>query len=191
MQYGIYLPNFGDEISPRALADLACEAEQAGWDGFFLWDHILYSKTQKLRMVDPWIALAAMAMKTERIRLGTSVTPLPRRRPWKLARETVSLDHLSNGRLILSVGLGEPGDAEFGQFGEETDIKVRAAKLDVGLDVLAGLWRGKSFSYQGKYYQVQKTVFLPPPVQTPRIPVWVGGSGLIKGLSGVLPAGME
>ena len=87
--------------------------------------------------------------------------------------------------------MGEPGDAEFGQFGEETDIKVQAAKLDVGLDVLAGLWGGKSFSYQGKYYQVQKTVFLPPPVQTPRIPVWVGGSGLIKGLSGVLPAGME
>jgi len=149
MQYGIYLPNFGDEISPRALADLACEAEEAGWDGFFLWDHILYSKTQKLRMVDPWIVLAAMAMKTERIRLGTSVTPLPRRRPWKLARETVTLDHLSNGRLILSVGLGEPGDAEFGQFGEETDVKVRATKLDEGLDVLAGLWRGKSFSHQG------------------------------------------
>lgn len=151
MQYGLYLPNFANEISPRALADLACEAEDAGWDGFFLWDHILYSKTQRLCMVDPWIALAAMAMKTERIRLGTSVTPLPRRRPWKLARETVSLDHLSNERLILSVGLGEPGDAEFGQFGEEADVKVRAAKLDEGLDVLAGLWRGISFSYQGKY----------------------------------------
>ena len=116
-----------------------------------------------------------MAMKTERILLGTSVTPLPRRRPCRLARETVSLDHLSNGRLILSVGLGEPGDAEFEQFGEEADVKIRAIKLDGGLDVLAGLWCGKSFSYQGKYYLVQKTVFLPPPVQTSRIPIWVGG----------------
>jgi alkanesulfonate monooxygenase SsuD/methylene tetrahydromethanopterin reductase-like flavin-dependent oxidoreductase (luciferase family) len=191
MQYGIYLPNFGNEIFPRLLADMASEAKDAGWDGFFLWDHILYSKTQKLRMVDPWIALAAMAMKTERIRLGTSVTPLPRRRPWKLARETVSLDHLSNGRLILSVGLGEPGDAEFGQFGEETDIKVRAAKLDEGLDVLAGLWRGKSFSYQGNTTRYRKRFSCRRRCRRRASRSGWGGSGLIKGLSGVLPAGME
>ncbi len=175
MHYGLYLPNFGTETSARALSELAREAESAGWDGFFLWDHILYSKSQKLPMVDPWIALAAVAMNTERIRLGTTVTPLARRRPWKLARETATLDNLSGGRLILGVGLGDPPHAEFRQFGEEADNRVRAAKLDEGLDVLVGLWRGKSFSYQGEHYQIEKTVFLPRPIQSPRIPIWVGG----------------
>jgi len=94
MKYAIYLSNFGEDISAQSLADLAAEAEQAGWDGFFIWDHILYSKSKRLPMVDPWVALTAMAMKTEHIRLGTTLTPLARRRPWKLARESVTLDHL-------------------------------------------------------------------------------------------------
>jgi len=175
MHYGIYVPNFGDETTVRTLATLAREAEQAGWDGFFIWDHILYRTSQPLPMVDPWIALTAMAMTTERIRIGTTVTPIPRRHPWKLARETVSLDHLSGGRLILGVGLGDPPEAEFAHFGEEADNRVRAAKLDEGLDVLVGLWSGKAFRYQGKHYQVQKTVFLPPALQVPRIPIWVAG----------------
>lgn len=175
MHYGIYVPNFGDETMVRTLATLAHEAEQAGWDGFFIWDHILYRTSQPLPMVDPWIALTAMAMTTERIRIGTTVTPIPRRHPWKLARETVSLDHLSGGRLILGVGLGDPPEAEFAHFGEEADNRIRAAKLDEGLDVLVGLWSGKAFRYQGKHYQVQKTVFLPPALQVPRIPIWVAG----------------
>lgn len=175
MHYGIYVPNFGDETTVRTLATLAHEAEQAGWDGFFIWDHILYRTSQPLPMVDPWIALTAMAMTTERIRIGTTVTPIPRRHPWKLARETVSLDHLSGGRLILGVGLGDPPEAEFAHFGEEADNRIRAAKLDEGLDVLVGLWSGKAFRYQGKHYQVQKTVFLPPALQVPRIPIWVAG----------------
>lgn len=175
MYYGIYTPNFGQETTVRSLATLAHEAEEAGWDGFFLWDHILYRVGQSPPMVDPWIALTAMAMTTEHLRIGTTVTPIPRRRPWQLARETVSLDHLSGGRLILGVGLGEPPDAEFAQFGEETDAKIRAAKLDEGLDVLTGLWSGKPFRYQGKHYQLQKTTFLPPALQVPRIPIWVGG----------------
>src|SRR4030042_3601276 len=108
MQYGIYSPNFGAEISPRAMAELARDAERAGWDGFFLWDHILYSKSQRIPLLDPWVTLAAMAMTTKRIRIGTTVTPVARRHPWKLARETATLDHLSGGRLILSVGLGYP-----------------------------------------------------------------------------------
>ena len=142
MHYGIYVPNFGDETSVRSLATLAQEAEGAGWNGFFIWDHILYSTNKPMQMVDPWIALTAMTMTTERIRIGTTVTPVPHRHPWKLARETVSLDHLSEGRLILGVGLGEPPEAEFAQFGEEADVRVRAAKLDEGLDILAGLWSG-------------------------------------------------
>jgi alkanesulfonate monooxygenase SsuD/methylene tetrahydromethanopterin reductase-like flavin-dependent oxidoreductase (luciferase family) len=121
------------------------------------------------------VTLAAIAVKTKKIRIGTTVTPIARRRPWKLARETVTLDHLSNGRLILGVGLGFPPDADFAQFGEDPDAVMRAEKLDEGLDILAGLWSGKPFRYQGKHYKIEKTVFLPKPLQTPRIPVWVGG----------------
>jgi alkanesulfonate monooxygenase SsuD/methylene tetrahydromethanopterin reductase-like flavin-dependent oxidoreductase (luciferase family) len=175
MHYGLYLPNFGDEVSALALAELAAEAEKAGWEGFFLWDHILYSKSQKMNIVDPWITLTAVAMKTTRIRFGTTLTPLSRRRPWHLARETATLDNLSGGRLVLSVGLGEPADTEFAYFGEDPDPRVRAEKLDEGLDILAGLWSGKRFGYQGKHYQIEKVTFLPTPQQKPRIPIWVGG----------------
>jgi alkanesulfonate monooxygenase SsuD/methylene tetrahydromethanopterin reductase-like flavin-dependent oxidoreductase (luciferase family) len=175
MFYGIYTPNFGAETTPRLLADLAAEAEEAGWDGFFLWDHMVYSLSQKLPLYDPWVTLAGIAMHTEHIRLGTTVTPLARRRPWKLARETVTLDHLSGGRLILSVGVGDPDEADFGTFGELTDPRQRAAMLDEGLEVLAGLWSGKPFKFTGKHYLVKKCTFLPTPVQVPRIPIWVGG----------------
>ncbi len=175
MNYGLYLPNFGDETSVRTLATLAREAEEAGWDGFFLWDHIVYRARPPVNMVDPWIALTAMAMTTERIRLGTTVTPVPRRRPWILARETASLDQLSGGRLIVGVGLGDPPDLEFTQFGEEPDNRIRAAKLDEGLDILAGLWGGQPFRYAGTHYKVKKIAFQPPSLQTPRIPVWVAG----------------
>ncbi len=175
MNYGLYLPNFGEEASASALAELAEEAEKAGWDGFFLWDHMLYSRSKKINIVDPWITLTAVAMKTSRIRFGTTLTPLSRRRPWHLARETATLDNLSGGRLILSVGLGEPAEADFSYFGEDPDPKVRAEKLDEGLDILAGLWSGKPFGYQGKHYHMEKVAFLPTPHQKPRIPVWVGG----------------
>ena len=174
VHYGIDAPNYGDYFHPLTLAALAREAEESGWDGFFIWDHISFGV--KKPMVDPWVALAAMAVRTERIRIGPMVTPLPRRRPWKLARETVSLDHLSNGRLILGVGLGHPPDTEYAQFGEEGDAKVRASKLDEGLDVLTGLWTGEPFSYQGEHYQLREVVFLPRPVQSPRIPIWVGAT---------------
>jgi len=126
-------------------------------------------------MVDSFTALAAIAANTKRIHIGTAVTPLARRRPWVLARQSASLDHLSGGRLILGVGLGNPPDAEFERFGESSDSKIRAEKLDEGLDILVGLWSGKAFSYQGRHYQIQETVFLPPPKQLPRIPIWVGG----------------
>ena len=175
MNYGVYLPNFGDEVSAAALAELAAEAEQAGWQGFFLWDHMLYSKSQKMNIVDPWIALTAVAMKTTRLRFGTTLTPVCRRRPWHLARETATLDNLSSGRLILSVGLGDPADADYAFFGEDPDKRVRAEKLDEGLDILAGLWTGKPFGYHGKHYHIEKVTFLPAPLQEPRIPVWVGG----------------
>ncbi len=175
MHYGLYIPNLGDQMTARVLAELAREAEEAGWDGVFLWDHILYKSPQSPPVIDPWIALAAMAMVTERIRLGTVVTPIARRHPWKLARETVTLDHLSNGRLTLGVGLGQPARTEFAQFGDESDQKTRAAKLDEGLDVLTGLWTGQPFAYKGEHYRVHRTTFLPAALQSPRIPIWVAG----------------
>ncbi len=175
MQYGLYLPNFGNEFDPRALAGLAKLAEDSGWDGFFLWDHMVFNKSHRERIFDPWVTLAGMAMTTRRIRLGTTVTPLARRRPWKLARETVTLDHLSNGRVILGVGLGEPPDADFGFFGDESDRKLRGEMLDEGLQILSGLWSGKAFHFAGKHYRVEKVAFRPTPIQQPRIPVWVGG----------------
>jgi alkanesulfonate monooxygenase SsuD/methylene tetrahydromethanopterin reductase-like flavin-dependent oxidoreductase (luciferase family) len=174
------MPNFADYANPRTLASLAHEAEEVGWDGFFIWDTILF-KAEGLPIGDPWVALAAVAMSTERIRIGTMVTPVPRRRPWKLAREAVSIDHLSNGRLILGVGLGEPVREDFELFGEEIDAKVRAELLDEGLEILMGLWSGKPFSYSGEHYKVQEMTFLPTPVQQPRIPIWVGGYWPKKG----------
>ena len=175
MKFALYLPNFGDETNAQALAELAAEAETAGWDGIFLWDHMLYSQSQKLNIVDPWIALTAIAMKTTRLRFGTTVTPVSRRRPWVLARQTATLDQLSGGRLILSVGLGEPAQVDFAAFGEDPDARVRAEKLDESLDILNGLWSGKTFSYQGVHYRIHKVAFRPTPFQKPRIPVWVGG----------------
>ena len=176
MKFGIILPNYGDYCGfAGKLAELAYEAEKSGWDGFFLFDHILYSQTESVTMADPWIALAAIAAKTQRIRFGTLVTPIARRRPWKLARETVTIDHLSGGRLILGVGLGDPVDAEFTPFGEDGDVRVRAAKLDEGLEILARLCSGERFNYKGRFTTIQNVRFLPRPLQTPRIPIWVAG----------------
>lgn len=171
MKYGVYLPNFGPYGDARALASLAQDAEQSGWDGFFVWDHIA---GWNMPIVDVWVALAAIAMSTGRIRIGTTVTPLPRRRPWKVARETVSLDHLSRGRLILGVGIGL-GKDEWDSLGEEADTTKRGAMLDEALDVLTGLWSGEPFSYAGQYFTVGDAHFIPKPVQQPRIPIWVGG----------------
>jgi alkanesulfonate monooxygenase SsuD/methylene tetrahydromethanopterin reductase-like flavin-dependent oxidoreductase (luciferase family) len=165
MKYGFVLPA-GDA---RTAAELARDAEKAGWDGFFVYETVWG--------IDAWVSLAAAAMTTERIRLGTDLTPISRMRPWKLASETVTLDHLSNGRVILSVGLGAP-DTGFAAFGEVTDRKTRAELLDEGLDILNGLWRGQPFSYSGKHYQIKPTTFAPPPppVQQPRIPIWAVGA---------------
>jgi probable F420-dependent oxidoreductase len=174
VKYGIFIPNFGLYADVRAVAELARDAEVSGWDGLFYWDHIVGDTEIGPNLIDPWVALGAIAMRTERIRLGTMVTPVPRRRPWKLARETVTLDHLSGGRLILAVGLGAP-PAEFSTFGEDADERARAEQLDEGLNVLTGLWTGREFQYQGKHFQVQPTCFQPTPVQTPRIPIWVAG----------------
>ena len=167
MKFGMNLPPFEQFADVRLLAELAQDAENAGWDGFFIWDHILFDDLWH-PMVDPWVALTAIALKTSTIRIGTVVTPLARRRPWKLARETTSIDRLSGGRLILSVGLGDPAQWEYGFFSETEDPKTRAERLDEGLDVLTGLWSGEPFGYDGKHYQLEEMQFLPTPsAETP------------------------
>jgi len=173
MRYGVSIPNIGDL---DVLLELGSEAEAAEWDGFFLWDHIRFMRDVPVSVFDPWVALAAIAERTERIRLGPLVTPVARRRPWKLARETVTLDHLSHGRLILGVGLGFPPDAEFELLGEDPDDRVRAARLDEGLEVLTRLWSGEIVDFEGEHYHVRETQFLPTPLQRPRIPIWVAGA---------------
>jgi alkanesulfonate monooxygenase SsuD/methylene tetrahydromethanopterin reductase-like flavin-dependent oxidoreductase (luciferase family) len=171
MKYGLYLPNFAPWGTARAIADLARTAEDAGWDGLYMWDDCAGFEVE---MVDPWVALSAAAMVTNRLKLGALITPLARRRPWKFARETVSLDHLSNGRLVVGVGTGS-GEDEWAHFGEEPNPKVRGDMLDEALQVITGLWTGEPFSHSGTHYHVQGTRFLPANLQQPRIPIWVGG----------------
>jgi alkanesulfonate monooxygenase SsuD/methylene tetrahydromethanopterin reductase-like flavin-dependent oxidoreductase (luciferase family) len=178
MQFAIDLPPFGPFSDPHLVAQLAEVAEEAGWDGFFLWDHLNYKfegSLEPMAIADPWIMLAAMALRTTSIKIGPMVTPLARRRPWKLARETVTLDHLCGGRLVLGVGLGSDYDGEYHDFGETTDARVHGEKLDEGLAILTRLWSGEEVSYQGKQYQLAPVQFLPTPLQRPRIPIWVAG----------------
>jgi alkanesulfonate monooxygenase SsuD/methylene tetrahydromethanopterin reductase-like flavin-dependent oxidoreductase (luciferase family) len=175
VHYGVSVPNYGEYGDARRLAELAREAEEAGWDGFFLWDHVAFTGKAPAPLADTWTALTAIAMHTSRIRLGPLVTPLARRRPWTLARQAVTLDHLSGGRLILGVGLGYPPRSEFERFGENADAKVRALKLDEGLAILDGLWSGEPFTFAGEHYQLKETTFLPRPLQMPRIPIWIAG----------------
>ncbi len=156
---GIFLAPFDELADPQALVELAQRAERSGWDGFFLWDHVNY-RPPVSAVADPWIALAAIAAATEQLRLGPMVTPLSRRRVQKVARETVTLDLLSAGRLTLGVGLGSDLNGELEPFGEEGDPRKRAELLDSGLDRLASFWAGE---------------FEPRPVRSPRIPVWVAG----------------
>jgi alkanesulfonate monooxygenase SsuD/methylene tetrahydromethanopterin reductase-like flavin-dependent oxidoreductase (luciferase family) len=173
VRFALNLPNFGDFADPHRLVDLARRAERAGWDGFFLWDHIQAGDWAG-PVVDPWVALAAVAAATQHLTLGTMVTPLPRRRPTTLARQTVTLDHLSGGRLVLGVGIGWPRDADFADLGDAGEDRVRAEQLDEGLEVLTGLWTGEPFSHEGVHYHIKAARFLPPPLQRPRIPIWVG-----------------
>ncbi len=156
IERGLYLAPFDQLADPRLLVDLARLAESRGWAGLFLWDRITYPPRDRA-VADPWVTLSAMALATETLRLGPMITPLSRRRVQKVARETVTLDHLSNGRLTLGVGLGSDAD-DFEPFGEVVDPRGRARILDDGLEQLDGFWRGG---------------FNPLPVQRPRIPVWV------------------
>jgi alkanesulfonate monooxygenase SsuD/methylene tetrahydromethanopterin reductase-like flavin-dependent oxidoreductase (luciferase family) len=166
MRFGLIITT-GD---PRTVAELAAEAESAGWDGVFYFDAIAIGS---MELYDPWVVMAAVAERTSRVRIGAIITPPARRRPWKLAREAMTLDRLSGGRLVLPVGLGVLDDAGFGPVGEPIAVRTRAELLDESLEILTGLWSGRPFSFAGRHYAFPEMTFLPTPIQRPRVPIWV------------------
>ena len=171
MRSGIFVAPFGELADVRALARVAADAEAAGWDGFFVWDHVMTHG--QLDVADPWIALTAAALATERVTLGALVTPLARRRPWDLARQIAVLDRLSGGRMVLGAGLGGDGRGELSAFGEEADPKARAALLDEALELVVDLWHGAPVDHDGPAFRLAGAQVLPTPVQRPRPPVWL------------------
>jgi alkanesulfonate monooxygenase SsuD/methylene tetrahydromethanopterin reductase-like flavin-dependent oxidoreductase (luciferase family) len=171
VRYGLDIPTAGQYADSRLLAELAATAEEAGWDGFFVWDTIYAEGRQDVPVVDPWVTLAAVALRTQRIRIGAMLTPLARRRPWQVARQVATLDHLSCGCVGFGAGLGFQ-DIDFIPFGEDFDPKRRAERLDEGLAILEGLWTGEPFSFDGKHYHLDHAQLPPRPAQTPRVPIW-------------------
>ncbi|MCX4854569.1 LLM class flavin-dependent oxidoreductase [Streptomyces canus] len=198
LRSALWLPLFDDLADPRVVARLAADAEEAGWDGCFVWDQLCWREPVR-QVADPWIALAAIATVTERIRLGPMVSALPRRRPAKVARETATLDRLSDGRLTLGVGLDSDRFAgELSRTGEELDARRRGRMLDESLAILAAAWSGEPVHHRGEHYTVDDLAFLPRPVQRPGVPVWAAGfPGNAKPirraarLDGFFPANLE
>jgi alkanesulfonate monooxygenase SsuD/methylene tetrahydromethanopterin reductase-like flavin-dependent oxidoreductase (luciferase family) len=172
VKHALFVPIFDELAEPRVMASIAADAEAAGWNGVFVWDHIDY-RAPVTGIADPWVTLAAMAMTTERITLGPMITPVPRRRPLKLAREVVSLDRLSRGRVVLGVGIGGDNSGELSHSGEELDDRVRGAMLDEGLGLLQQAWSGAELHHRGEHYVADGLTMLPRPAQD-RLPVWVG-----------------
>jgi hypothetical protein len=173
-KYGIALIQFNEFSDPNLVVDFAMEAEKAGWDGIFLCDHLYYSREELNSISETWVQLSAIAAKTQKIKIGTYVSPLPRYLPWQLAKMTATLDILSKGRLILGVGLGGPA-VEYEAFGGEYDTRILAEKMEESLVIIQGLWLGEPFSYSGKHYKIDNVCLLPKPLQTPRIPIIIGG----------------
>ena len=173
MRYGLSVPNFAE---PSRLVELAVSSEAAGWDGFFLWDHIVVDRASPPPICEPWTTLAAAAVMTTRIRLGTLVTPVPRRRPWVLARQVCTVDHLSSGRATLGVGLGVPAAEEYAALGESADPRRHGEILDEALTVIDALWSGEAVSHDGAYFTIDGVRFGPRPIQRPRIPIWCAAS---------------
>ncbi|MEV2256028.1 LLM class flavin-dependent oxidoreductase [Streptomyces sp. NPDC050147] len=175
MRFSVNIPNFGYFADPRTVAKLAAASEQAGWDGLFVWDHVLHRKHAGRPFGDPWMLLTAAALATSRIRLGTLVTPVARRRPQQLARQVATLDVLSGGRVTFGAGLGGPVEDEYASFGDTADPKVLAERLDEGLDLLRRYWSGERVNHDGRHYQAHDVTLLPATAQRPRPPIWIAG----------------
>jgi hypothetical protein len=185
MQYGITISPVGPAGDPRSMMELAVLAEQAGWDAMFLEDYVVYP--DPLPTYDPWVVMAAMAVVTTRIKLGTLVTPITRRRPWKVAMEGTTLDHLSGGRAILGIGAGDAAELSFAAAGEPSSQRELAGRLDEALELIARLWEGGPVTYQGSHYRTTDLQLAPRPLQRPRIPIWIGGDWLRPGVRRRLP----
>lgn len=177
MRHALTIPPYGDLADASALAEMAVAAEQAGWDAVFLWDHVLRRPDDPQETADPWVAMAAIAVATDRVRIGPMVTPITRRRPIKLARETTTLDHLSRGRLTLGLGLGVDTTRELSAFGEIVDARVRGQRLDEGADLLCAMWTGEEIDFHGDHFVADRVTVLPRPYQRPRIPLWFAARG--------------
>ena len=174
MRYGIVVANLREYSDPRVAVQLARAAEEAGWEAFFVWDHLGFVWGQP--SCDPWVVLAAVATSTTRLKLGTALTPLARRRPQVVANALASLDLLSCGRVVFGAGLGGVAE-EFTAFGDPGDAKERAARLDEGLTILDRLWSGATVRHRGPHYAVESVSLAPLPLQRPRVPIWIGGEG--------------
>ncbi len=171
----MWLPLFDRLADPHLVTELAVEAESCGWDGCFVWDHTRWREPVR-EVADPWVVLTAIAAATERLVLGPMVTPLARRRPVEVIRQTATLDRLTGGRLVLGVGLGSDRfGGELSRFGEEEDDAVRAGMLDEALELIGAGWRGERVHHRGTYYVADDVTFLPRPVQEPGVPIWVAG----------------
>jgi alkanesulfonate monooxygenase SsuD/methylene tetrahydromethanopterin reductase-like flavin-dependent oxidoreductase (luciferase family) len=175
VRFSINIPNFGDFASPRNVATVAAAAERCGWDGLFVWDHVLHRRHQDRPFGDPWMLLTAAALATSRIRLGTLLTPVPRYRPQQLARQVATLDQVSGGRATFAAGLGGPVEDEYHSFGDEAEPRVLAERLDEGLGLLRRFWSGEVVDHRGPHYEVRDVRLLPATVQQPGPPVWIGG----------------
>lgn len=178
--HALFVAPFADLCDPRAIAELAVAAESVGWDGVFVWDHLLRPAEETELIGDAWISLAAIAAATSRVRLGAMVTPITRRRPQRLARETVAVDRLSGGRLIVGLGLGVDSGGELSRFGEAVDPIVRGARLDEGAELLLRLWSGEPVDFTGEHFRADGVRFLPRPVQTPHPPLWFAARGTAR-----------
>lgn len=177
LNYGLMLPASPALADTDSVVECAVAAEEAGWDGVFIGDHLIYpwdepDPEDMWGVFDPWIMFAGIATRTDHLRLGTWITPVPRRQPWQLARNLATLDHLSDGRVILGAGLGTEPD--FTSFGRSFDKRRRGQQYDEALDVITGLWSGEPFSYDGEHYTIDEAMMLPTPVQEPRIPIVMG-----------------
>jgi alkanesulfonate monooxygenase SsuD/methylene tetrahydromethanopterin reductase-like flavin-dependent oxidoreductase (luciferase family) len=177
VHHALYLPPFGELAEPSVLVDLAVAAEERGWDGYFLWDHILRASPDPSDIADPWVALAAVAAATDRMRLGPIVTPLARRRPQVVARQAMTLDRLAGGRLTLGLGLGVDTAGELTKFGELVDARERGDQLDEGAELLAKLLASEHVHHRGRYFTAEDVQLLPRTVQQPRLPIWMAARG--------------
>jgi alkanesulfonate monooxygenase SsuD/methylene tetrahydromethanopterin reductase-like flavin-dependent oxidoreductase (luciferase family) len=170
VKYGVFVAPFGQLSDPHKLVDLAATAEESGWDGVFLWDHVLRPESNEI--LDTWVALGVMAAATTKVRLGPMVTPVPRLRPIKLAREILTVDLMSDGRMTVGVGSGTDSGGELSRFDEIVDGRARGARLEEGLDVIARLLEGETLAHVGEHFRVDGVSLEPRPVQQPRPPIW-------------------